>query len=106
MKNWYIQGRLIFFRLLVVLAVALVGLKLWDLQIVSSQAYQNEADTNRFRLVQLDAPRGIIYDRAGRLLVRNVPSFVVTITPGALPDDDIKREEVLQRLGDYLGIPV
>ncbi|MHB1356735.1 MAG: penicillin-binding protein 2 [Anaerolineae bacterium] len=95
-----------FFRLVVIAAFAAVVFKLWDLQIVSSQEFQAKADTNRFRLVQVDAPRGIIYDRAGRLLVRNVPSFAVNIVPGALPEDSQKREAVLIRLGQFLNMPV
>jgi penicillin-binding protein 2 len=106
MSNWYTRGRFLFFRLVVIAAFAAVVFKLWDLQIVSSQDYQAEADTNRFRLVQVDAPRGIIYDRAGRLLVRNVPSFAVNIVPGALPEDSKEREAVLVRLGQYLDMPV
>ncbi|MCE5258862.1 MAG: penicillin-binding protein 2 [Chloroflexi bacterium] len=106
MTNWYIRGRYVLFRIIVIAAVVLVSAKLWDLQIVSSQSYQTEANANRFRLVQIDAPRGVIYDSAGRLLVRNVPSFSVMVTPGALPEDTEQREQVLQKLGDYLGIPV
>lgn len=95
-----------FFRLALLLAFGAVIMKLWDLQIISSQAYQAEADMNRFRVVQIDAPRGIIYDREGRLLVRNVPSFSVNITPGALPSDSKERYEVLKRLANYLDMPV
>lgn len=106
MGKWYTRGRFLFFRLIVITAFAAVVFKLWDLQIVSSQDYQAEADTNRFRLVQVDAPRGVIYDRAGRLLVRNVPSFAVNIVPGALPEDSQKREAVLVKLGQFLNMPV
>jgi penicillin-binding protein 2 len=106
MGKWYTRGRFLFFRLIVVATFAVVVFKLWDLQIVSSQNYQAEADTNRFRLVQVDAPRGIIYDRTGQLLVRNVPSFAVNIVPGALPEDPQKREAVLYKLGQFLGMPV
>lgn len=106
MSKWYTRSRFLFFRLIVIAAFAAVVYKLWDLQIVSAQEYQAEADTNQFRLVQVDAPRGIIYDRTGQLLVRNVPSFAVNIVPGALPTDPQQLEAVLVRLGQFLNMPV
>ncbi|NLV75031.1 MAG: penicillin-binding protein 2 [Chloroflexi bacterium] len=104
--NWYIKSRYLVFRVLVIGAFALIGFKLWNLQIQASESFQKQADVNRFRLVQVDAPRGIIYDQKGRLLVRNVPSFTVFITPGALPTDRSERRKVLERVGEYLGMRV
>ena len=94
------------FRIAVILAFGAVALKLWGLQVASSEEYQLSADRNRFRLVPIDAPRGIIYDRFGRILVRNVPSFAVSIVPAGLPEDAAAREAVLQRVGDLLNVPV
>ena len=33
------------------------------------------AETNRLRKLLMKAPRGLIFDRKGRLLVENVPSY-------------------------------
>ncbi|NLG52015.1 MAG: penicillin-binding protein 2, partial [Chloroflexi bacterium] len=106
MKDWYVKSRFIIFRVVVLLSFSVLGLRLWELQIVSSETYQRSADTNRFRLVPIDAPRGIIYDRYGRMLVRNIPSFTVSIVPGGLPDeDDPEFERVLKRISELVGIP-
>jgi penicillin-binding protein 2 len=98
--------RFAFFRILTILAFAIIAFRLWDLQIVSSEDYRDSANRNRFRLASVDAPRGIIYDRSGRILVRNVPSFAVNIVPAGLPEDAEARETVLARVGDLLDIPV
>jgi len=102
------QGRLryILFRLAVIAAFAVIAFRLWDLQVLSAEKYRLSADRNRFRLVPVDAPRGIIYDRYKRVLVRNVPSFSVSIVPAGLPEDPAARRAVLARVGGLLGMPV
>ncbi len=41
--------------------------------------------SSRAGLVIVSPPRGVIYDRTGEILVRNVPAYNVTITPGNPP---------------------
>jgi len=99
------KRRLILYRLVVILAFVVLAGQLWRLQIVKGEQYRLMADRNRFRLVPLDAPRGVIYDRHGRILVRNVPSFSVTIVPAYLPQDEEEEMAVFARLSALLGIP-
>jgi penicillin-binding protein 2 len=106
MSSAYTKFRLYLFQFIAIAAFFLVAAKLWQLQIVSSQDFQQRADRNRFRLVPVDAPRGIVYDRAGRLLVRNVPSFVVSVIPSALPaEGSEERGAVVRRLSELLDVP-
>jgi penicillin-binding protein 2 len=82
------QGRLAVLRLLIaVAAVALIG-RLWQLQMVDGENYRLLADRNRFRQVDVAAPRGVIYDRNGQILARNRPSFTVVLVPADLPVSD------------------
>jgi len=46
-------------------------IKLYDLQIVNGQNYLEQSEKRLVREVQLQAPRGEIYDRYGKLLVTN-----------------------------------
>ncbi|MEA3406505.1 MAG: penicillin-binding protein 2 [Chloroflexota bacterium] len=98
--------RFLVVRVIVVAAFAIVAFRFWELQVTTSQKYARSADRNRFRLVPIDAPRGIMYDRFGRALVKNVPSFSVSIVPSELPEDKAQREAVLERVGELLEIPV
>ena len=52
-------------------------LRLWSMQLVSSDEYQKQADSNRTRTVTTAAPRGRILDRNGVELVTNRPSPTV-----------------------------
>lgn len=104
MRDRY-QIRIIAYGLGIFLTFALLTMRLYQLQIVQADHFQRWADKNRFRLVSLEAPRGIIYDRQGNILVRNVPSFTVTIIPAYLPDDPMAEEVVLDRLSRLLALP-
>ena len=84
---------------------AVFGYRLWDLQIVQGAHYAVRSDTQRLRTEIIPTSRGIIYDRNGTPLVRNVPSFKVTVTPAYLPDDNAAAEAVVIRLAVLLGMP-
>lgn len=62
----------------VALFVALF-VRLWYLQVLSSEDFVEAADANRLRVVQVEAPRGRILDRDGQVVVDNRASIVVTI---------------------------
>jgi len=96
--------RIVFLQVSIAAVFTLLVWQLWRLQIVRSAGYQVRADANRFRLVAVDAPRGVIYDRLGRILVRNVPSYTVSIVPAALPNEDAPRQDVLEQLAALLGM--
>lgn len=106
MSGLYTRLRMIIFRAIVVISMMVVVLRLWSMQVVSFEDYAAAADENRYRLVSVDAPRGVIYDRQGRLLVHNVPSFAVSVVPGDLPEDELEREAVLRRVADLLEMPL
>ncbi len=55
--------------------------QLFNLQIIQYIKYYKEADKNRIRMVYIDAPRGLIYDRYGRIIAGNKNTFTVAITP-------------------------
>ena len=59
---------------------------------------------NRTVLQAIASPRGLIYDRKGRLLVTNVPTFTVKIRPSDLPQP--RREEVVRRLAALTGVEI
>ena len=83
--------------------------RLWYLQVMVTDEFQVAAQSNRIRTVPVEAPRGRILDRNGRVLVDNRISVQVTIDRATLGElDDAARLEVLGRLADGLarsGIP-
>ncbi|MGE4403203.1 MAG: penicillin-binding protein 2 [Desulfobulbus sp.] len=62
---------------LLIFFFAIIITRLWFLQIQQGSAFGDLADNNRVRSIEIAAPRGNIYDRKGRELVTNRPSFNV-----------------------------
>jgi penicillin-binding protein 2 len=98
------RGNFRLLRIGILVAFAVLALQLAQVQIAQGDYYRRAADQNRFRLVQTDALRGIIYDRAGRILVRNVPSFNASIVPADLPDN--QQERIFKNLAPLLDMPI
>lgn len=70
------------------------------LQIAEGEYYKALADGNRIRLVPAMAPRGLFYDRNGKLLVSNRPGFTVSL----LPLTGTVSEQVMDNLSKLLGV--
>ncbi len=60
-----------------VVGVVLAGIAsaFWFVQVVQGSYYRDLAENNRLRKIAIKAPRGTIYDRHGRVLVENLPSY-------------------------------
>ena len=63
----------------VVAAVATVLLRLWSLEVLSGSKYRADALNNQLRTVSVEAPRGPILDRRGRVVVSNVAGTAVQL---------------------------
>lgn len=101
-----LRGRLLFFRLVIVLVLALLLLRAFWIQRNQGTELQELATDNQFATLTIDPARGEIFDRQDQPLAINDPSFNVTITPAFLPDDPEERLRVFQRLSAMTGVPV
>jgi cell division protein FtsI/penicillin-binding protein 2 len=73
---WRFSRDMVFYLLLALTVAVIIG-RLFVLQVVDYDQYLTQADENRITRLNDPAPRGVIYDRRGVLLARNLPSFVV-----------------------------
>ncbi len=89
------------------IAVTLLFLlgRLFQLQVLKHGTYAALANSNRLREIALPAPRGLVFDRHGTLLVRNRPSYQLAIVPGELPDNNGNTEidEEYEAIRDILA---
>jgi len=95
-------SRYLVFGLAIVLGVGTLTARLFYLQITNGTEYSAISNRQRTVLEPIPAPRGSIYDRNGRLLVKNVPTYAVKIRPADLPND--RRDEVVARLAALLDM--
>ena len=87
--------------IIVALISVLVG-RLWQIQVLQGRQFLRLSEENRVRDYTITAPRGVIYDRKGRPLVSNRPSFTVAILPLEL----IEPVKVLPHLAALIGLPI
>ena len=89
---------------IVALAVfAVLFFRLWSLQVLSGDTYLAAAQGNQLRTIRLEAPRGTILDRHGKMIVDNVAGTAVKLWVGDLPKN--RRYAVIKHLADVLRVP-
>lgn len=84
----------------VVVIFCLLILRLWYLQILYVEDYRALSENNRLRFLPVPASRGALMDRNGTVLVRNRPSFNLSLIPQEITDV----EAMLDRLSSLLGL--
>src|SRR5699024_3125137 len=90
-KNHHQEQRVIAVRLLwAVIIVAALSLvltaRLFWLQSKEHERYITLSDKNRVQTLAVSPPRGLIYDRHGRLLALNQPNFSLSVIPEQAAD--------------------
>ncbi|HMZ42934.1 MAG TPA: penicillin-binding protein 2 [Anaerolineales bacterium] len=98
--------RLVTVYVVVVLVFVAFLVRLLRLQVIEGANWKTSAVDNYTFEVSVPAPRGIIYDRNGYILARNVASYNIIITPANLPDDDSDIQAIYRDLSDLLDVPV
>lgn len=66
--------------------VAITIAQLFNMQIINAPTYAERSDDNSVKPIYQTAPRGILFDRNGEVLVGNKPSFTLRITPSEFKD--------------------
>lgn len=74
----------IYFGLLVLLG------GLFNTQVNKGERFKELSDRNRVRLIPMEAPRGRVFDRKGKLLATNRPSYEVVAMPEDITPEAIK----------------
>ncbi len=95
-----LRNRFQFAFIVVVTVFTLILFRLTYLQVIQGDKFRNLSESNRVRIRVVTAPRGIVYDAKGRILVDNRPAFDVKLVP-----EDVKNVgEAVERVGRLLGL--
>lgn len=100
-REW-LKRRLMGGAFLMTIAFAILGARLFYLQVIQGEDFRRLSKNNCIRLKSVEASRGLIFDRNGTLLVDNRPSFDLSIV---LKDAD-PVDETLATLSRFTKIPV
>ena len=94
--------------------LGLLAVGLFETQVMRAGHYRNLSEHNRVRLIPLEAPRGHVLDRAGRLLATNRPAFHLVAAPEDLTPDiypklaellNVSEKTIRQRLSEPREYP-
>ncbi len=81
--------------------LAAIVFRLTQVQILEGEDFAAAARANQIELIPVAAPRGLIVDRHGRVIVRSRPSFVCALIPSEIKDIDL----TLRALAHILDVP-
>lgn len=100
-ENRIFLSRVVILFILMLLLIGGLISRLIYLQVSGYSKYHGMATNNRIKVTSVPPTRGIIYDRHGRILAENLPSYSLEIIPDQLEDLD----QTLWRLQLALSIP-
>jgi penicillin-binding protein 2 len=102
-------------RILALTAIILF-MRLFDLQILRGDDMRRLSEQNRVRVKKILAPRGMIFDRNGKIMADTRPSYNLYLIQEDITDFnqtvdglakllEIDREEIVERIRDARGFP-
>ena len=94
-----IGSRLAALQIGAVVVFAALAISFWVLQVVQHQKYAEMAENNHQRTLALRAPRGVLFDRNGKVLVENRHSFTISIDRERTKNLDRTEQLLAQILG-------
>ena len=100
-ENRLFLNRIVAAFVVIILLTSGLIVRLIYLQIVGHEHYSSLAKDNSIKIVPLVPTRGIIYDRNGKVLAENMPSYSLELIPEQISNMD----ETLLRLQKLLDIP-
>ena len=92
--------RLSVLQYVVAIAFASLAVSFWVFQIAKHQQFREMADNNFRRDLPLPAPRGVLFDRSGKILVANQNTFNIVLAREQTKDID----QTLQILAEATGV--
>jgi len=100
MLNW-LRDRKNHVSIAFIIIFVLLGVSLYDLTIVHGDEYYEKSISNRIKKIELEAPRGEILDRNGKLLATNKIGFSVELNSGLIPAEQFS--EIAIKMIDFLN---
>jgi penicillin-binding protein 2 len=104
--NKITSGRILSFAGVVGVIFLIFIFRLFTIQILDGDTWVAAAVENRLREISLAPTRGVIFDRNGIVLARNVASYNVVVLAADLPDDEGSIQNIIRSLSQFIDVPV
>lgn len=99
------RGRMTSAIIIISICFTVLIARLWYLQINRGQHFEDISRRNHIREVNTPAPRGIIYDRHGKIILNNRPYYNLILIP-QYGRGKKHIDQTLQRISQGLNIPL
>lgn len=76
-----VEGRFFWASIFILATMFILLVRLWFLQVYRGEHYRVISENNRMRKIEVPAPRGLIFDRDGELLLGNRPFNDLVVIP-------------------------
>jgi penicillin-binding protein 2 len=100
------RGRILSFAAVVGVVFLIFIFRLFSIQILNGDSWVAAALENRLREISLAPTRGVIFDRNGIVLARNVASYNVVVLAADLPDDEGSIQNIIRSLAEFIDTPI
>src|ERR1043166_10259136 len=97
-----LKARLRFLQALILVMLGALGVRLYVLQVVRGEKYGELAENQRRRRLPIPAPRGVIFDREGRVIVDSRPTYNVILSREDVKDKDLT--SLIEPLSEGLAV--
>ncbi|MEC9273453.1 MAG: penicillin-binding protein 2 [Candidatus Neomarinimicrobiota bacterium] len=87
-KNLVPRSRLLTAYLFITFVFLILLIRFGQIQLFEYKQYKKRADINSIRAVPVSAPRGLILDRKGHILVDNFPTYILTALPNEINNNN------------------
>ena len=95
-----INNRIRIIVVFITLFFVFVFSRLWYLQILKGEKFNKLSINNRIRITKIPDSRGRILSKGGEVLVKNIPSFDLSLIPQDAPDIN----KVLKNVSELLDL--
>ncbi|HIE57603.1 MAG TPA: penicillin-binding protein 2 [Anaerolineales bacterium] len=106
LSNRVASWRIWAFLAAVALIFGIFLLRVFEYQIIRGDEFTALAEENRISEIHLPTLRGVIYDRNGIVLARNVASYNLVVIAADLPDSEGAMQEIYRELSELLDWPI
>ena len=87
-KNLVPRSRLLVANSIIIFVFSILLIRFFHIQVYGHNEYKKRADINRIRAIPAAAPRGMILDRYGQILVDNYPTYILTGLPNEMGNEN------------------
>src|SRR5258706_12175063 len=97
-----LRARLRRIQAMILVLLGVLGVRLYLLQIINGARYAEIAENQRIRLLPIPAPRGVLFDRNGNVLVDSRPIYSIILSRE--DTKNIDRSSLIKPLSEGLMI--